>query len=303
MKDKQTIFLTTLFVIILFSTYLFGYRVLLLAFVNLIAGYATEAVFFKKKPQKDNHITAILYTLILPPMFPFHLSIFGIVFGVFFAKCVYGGYGFNIFNPALVARVFLHVSFNKELTTVWTRPLVTGWGGFATYIGQQTTVITSATPLLNYRWSGQTTLLSKLFFGLTEGSIGETSAFLILIVGIVLLIKKIISKEIVLGILASYFLISYVAIYLLEMNVQEPLYAVFSGGFLFGVFLMATDPVTSPKTKIGKYLYAVLIAFITFSLRTFAVFPGGMMFAILSANMLTPIMDVYLTKYLIRGEV
>lgn len=293
MKNNKLLFCILMIVLLLFSTYLFGYRVLILAIINISAASLTEYLFSRKKFNRDTLITGLLFTLILPPAFPFHLSIFGIIFGVFIGKLVYGGSGFNIFNPALVGRVFLHVSFNKEITTLWTKPISNTYGGFISYIGEQTDVLSSATPLLQFRWSGEETSIYKLLFGFTSGSIGETCAALIIIIGLILIFKKIISKEIIFCILATYLLINIISFYMLNLDVQNPINALLSGGLLFGAFFMATDPVTSPKTKYGKYLYGFLIGIIAYSLRTYASFTGGIMFAILFGNMITPLINIY----------
>lgn len=303
MKNNKLIFSCLLTILLIFSVFIFGYRVLILAVINVIAAHLTELLFSRKKFNFEIYITSILYTLILPPSLPFQLSIFGITFGVFFGKLVYGGSGFNIFNPALVARIFLHVSFNKEMTTLWTRPLTNTLGGFATYIGQSTDSVSSATSLLTFRWTGEETALSKLFFGFTEGSIGETSAALILVIGLILIIKKIISKEIVFSILATYLLINTISFYIIKASVQNPLNAFLSGGLLFGAFLMATDPVTSPKSKWGQCTYGILIACITYALRTYGLFAGGIMFAILFANMMTPLINKFTSPLSIQEEV
>lgn len=296
MKKKKLYFSILLSILIIFSTFLYGYRVIILTSINLIAAHLTEYCFKKKKMNTDILITSMLYTLILPPHLAYHLSVFGIVFAVFIGKLVYGGSGYNIFNPALVGRIFLHVSFNKEMTTLWTKPITESFGGFIQYIGVQTEAVSSATPLLTFRWTGIETPIRKLFFGFTEGSIGETSALIIIFIGLILLIKKIISFDIVMSILLTYIAVNVTCFYVFNLNVQNPIHALFSGGLLFGTFLMATDPVTSPKSKFGKYIYGFLIGLISFLLRTYGLFAGGIMFAILFGNMMSPILDVVFLK-------
>ena len=293
MNRNKLLFCLFLIILILFSTYIFGYRVIILALLNTSVALLVECVLGKKKLNTDLFITSLLYTLVLPPHFPFILSVFGISFGIFIGKLVYGGSGYNIFNPALVGRVFLHVSFNKELTTIWTQPVTNAYGGFTTYLGERIDVISNATPLLTFRWSGEETSIAKLFWGMTEGSIGETSAALIILIGVILLLKKIISKEIVFSIISTFLLLNCIGFYMFNWHVQNPINALFSGGLLFGTIFMATDPVTSPKSKYSKYIYGITIGVITFSLRTYASFAGGIMFAILFGNMITPILDIY----------
>jgi len=281
--------------LVLFSVYLFGLRILALLAVNIISAGLTEILFQKKRKKtysKEFLISAIIFTLILPPRVSFGISIIGMVFGIFFGKLVYGGYGHNIFNPALVGRVFIHASFVNEMRLEWTHPVEGFWGGFAVYIGKSVSGISGATPLQAYRWSGQTPDLFKAFFGFTEGCIGETSAFLLIIIGCVFIYKKIISKEVVTSILMMYFVLNLFGYLFLESNIINPMYGMISGDLLIGSVIIASDPVTSPKTKEGRILYGMVIGTIAFSIRSFSLFTGGIMFAILIGNMLSPILDI-----------
>lgn len=301
-KDKLNfkIVIWSLALLVLFAVYLFGLRVFVVLGANIIAALFTEFVFQRKKAQKISKeilITAMIFTLILPPKIPLELSIYGMIFGVLFGKCVYGGYGYNIFNPALVGRVFLHASFAKEMTAVWTRPVAGTLGGYGDYLGKTVSAVSRATPILSYKWSGEEPNLFKLAFGFTEGCIGETSAVIIGLIGVVLLYKKIISKEIVFSILLTYLLLNYITYEFVDDNIINPVYGVLSGGLFFGTVFMANDPVTSPVTKGGKIIYGVTIGIITFFIRTYSLFTGGIMFAILIGNMITPVLDIYVKAF------
>jgi len=237
-------------------------------------------------------VTAMLYTLTLPPKIPFELSATGIVFGVFFGKCIFGGYGYNIFNPALVGRVFLHISFTKYMTVMWTKPISGGLAGFTEYLGKPISAVSSATPMLAFRWTGAETDLIKLFLGNITGSLGETSALLLILLGLFLMYKKIISKAVVFSILGSFATISTIAYFIDGKTFMNPVSSLLTGGLLLGTLFMATEPITAPKTLGGKIVIGILVGLITFTLRYYSLFTGGMMFAILIGNMFTPILDI-----------
>lgn len=292
--------LMSLIVLTLFSAYVFGLRVFVVLSVNLITAFIVEYLYEKgrgKRVSKTVVVTAILFTLTLPAKIPLDVSVIGVAFGVLFGKCIYGGDGYNVFNPALVGRLFVHVSFTKEITAVWTRPVPGFFGGYADYIGRTVNAVSSATPILSHRWTGEEPGVMKLLTGLTEGCMGETSAILLLAIGGVLLYKKLISLEIVISILAAYGILGAVGYATTGGMFLNPIYGILSGGVLFGTILMATDPVTSPRKKPARVLYGIIIGIVIFLIRSFSLFTGGTMFAILVGNMLTPILDISVKRY------
>ena len=151
--------------------------------------------------------------------------------------------------------------------------------------------------MLLFRDTGEMTSLLKLIVGNVSGSIGETSAILILLAGIYLVYKKVASWEIMAGVFLGFIGLSS-GLYLLgNSQIPTPLFGVLAGGFLFGAIFMATDPITAPKTKEGKWIYGILIGIVTVIIRGYALFAGGMMFAILIANTFAPIIDVGVKSY------
>lgn len=280
--------------IILFSVYTFGWRVFLLLLVVSAFGILTEYIFEKKNNKKVSEaviVTCILYTMTLPPTTPYWIAVVGIVFGVMFGKEVFGGFGRNVFNPALVARAFVYVSFPAPLTISWVKSSLSLPGGFATYLNEGIDLISQATPMLIFRDGGGLSSYMDLLFGNVSGSIGETSGILILLAGIYLIYKKVASWEIMAACFTGFISLSGILYLLGNPNIPNPLFGVLAGGFLFGAIFMATDPISAPKTKEGKWIYGILIGIVTVIIRGYSLFAGGVMFAILIMNTFVPIID------------
>lgn len=291
---KQTMMrkvLYSLVPIILVGTYFYGLRVLLLHGLVTFLACSVEWIFVRKTTRKISEaviVTAILYTLTLPPRIPFWIASLGIIFGVLFGKMVFGGFGKNPFNPALVGRAFIYVSFPHFMTVEWIEPVNKLLGGFTTY---SVDALSQATPLLMYRSSGTVLPYKDLLLGNVAGSIGETSGLLIILAGIYLLWTKTASKETTFSLLISFLITDAAFYYSGFSQVPHPLYGLLAGGLLFGAVFMATDPISSPKTKEGKMIYGTIIGIITVVIRGFALFAGGIMFAILIGNTFAPIID------------
>lgn len=292
-KMMRTVVLS-LIPIIIGSIFFFGWRALMLLFVVTVFGVGTEYLFEKRNKKKISEavfVTCILYTMILPPSIPYWIAVVGIVFGVMFGKSVFGGFGRNVFNPALVARAFVYVSFPAPLTMQWSKASSGFPGGFATYITERVEVVSQATPMLTFRNSGDMVDYKNLLIGNISGSIGETSAILIILAAIYLIYKKVASWEIMTGTLLGFLGLGSILYFTGNTEIANPLFALLSGGFLFGTVFMATDPVSGAKTKEGKWIYGIMIGVITFIIRTYSLFTGGMMFAILISNTFVPIID------------
>jgi Na+-transporting NADH:ubiquinone oxidoreductase subunit B len=223
--------------------------------------------------------------------------IVGIVFGVVFGKEVFGGFGRNVFNPALVGRAFVYVSFPAFLTGQWTQNFSSVLGGFTAWVGSPIDELASATPMLIYRASGEMVEYWKLLVGYVSGSLGETSALIIILAGIYLLVTKTASWETMLSTTLSFIVFDTIFNFINSQSVPNPVFGILSGGFLFAVVFMATDPISSPKTKEAKFIYGSIIGLVTVVIRGFALFSGGVMFAILIGNTFAPILDE-LVKYL-----
>ncbi|GAU79379.1 RnfABCDGE type electron transport complex subunit D [Fusibacter sp. 3D3] len=274
--------------------YFFGLRVLILLIVVTLFACLTEWVFVRNKAQKITEavfVTAILFTMTLPPQTPYWIAIIGIIFGVLFGKMVFGGFGKNPFNPALVGRAFIYVNFPKFMTVQWTQPVDGFFGGFTSYLGKPIDAITQSTPMLIYRATGETAPLKDLLLGNIAGSIGETSALLILLMGIYLIYTKAAAKETIFSVIIGFLIMDSAFYFSGFQQVPSPIYGLMAGGILFGAVFMATDPISSPKTFQGRIIYGLMIGCITVIIRGFALFAGGIMFAILIGNTFAPILD------------
>jgi Na+-transporting NADH:ubiquinone oxidoreductase subunit B len=156
--------------------------------------------------------------------------------------------------------------------------------------------------MLIFRESGKMAEYSNLFIGQVSGSLGETSAILIILSGIYLVYKKVAHKETILSVISGYLIMSS-SLYIIGVSqVPNPIWGLLSGGLLFGAVFMATDPISSPKTFEGRIIYGLMVGGITVIIRAFALFAGGIMFAILIANVFVPIIDVGVKSIKKRGE-
>ncbi len=242
-------------------------------------------------------ITGILYGLTLPPGLPLWMVVLGGVVGVGLGKFLFGGLGFNAFNPALVGRAFLQAAFPVSMTT-WYEPL--GAARFSTLPSSVLTMpfatptydtISGATPLAAMKFDGNITESTDLLMGLTSGSLGETSAILILLGGIYLIARNMMNWRITASILATVFLMSG-AMYLVDSSAYpSPVFMLFAGGLMLGAVFMATDMVASPMTNIGCVIYGTLIGFLVVVIRLWGGMPEGVMYAILIANAVSPHID------------
>ncbi len=307
MKQKmmRTVLLS-LVPIALASVYLFGWRLMMLAALVALAAALAEYLVMrsisgdKAKVSEAVFVSAALYTLSLPPRTPVWIALVGIVFGIVFGKAVFGGFGRNVFNPALVGRCFIYIAFPHQMTMTWLQPFSALPGGFVNWTAAADAV-TSATPIITYNTAGVLTPSLNLFLGTIAGSMGETSALLILLAGIFLVVKKVASWQLMVSTVVSGTLFSAVLHYLgvthaSGMLAAPPLFALLSGGFLFGAVFMVTDPVSAPKGREAKWIAGSLVGLITVIIRTFSLFTEGMMFAILIVNALTPLVELQVKK-------
>ena len=295
---KQPIMMRMIYALIplaVVSIYFFGWRSLLVLAVVNIVGFLSEYLFariYKQKVSAAVFVTNFLFALSLPPSIPIWMASVGIIFGVIFGKMVFGGFGRNVFNPALTGRAFIYVSFVVPLTSTWLKPAGGMLGGFARF---STDAVTQATPL-RLLAAGKNVPLIKLILGNTSGSFGETCAVLIVISGIYLIWKKTASFRIILSGIIGFLAFETLFWALGVEGVTDPAHAFFAGSFLFGIVFMATDPISaSQTTNAGRWIYGALIGILTPLIRTFSVWPAGITFAILIANMFAPLLD-YMIK-------
>ncbi|MFN3284155.1 MAG: RnfABCDGE type electron transport complex subunit D [Pseudothermotoga sp.] len=265
-----------------FSFYLYGTRVLWLGIFVFSVGILTEYMMERQKNKPVSEavlVTCSLFLLSLPPLTPWWIAVIGIFFGVFFAKEVYGGFGRNIFNPAIAARLFIYISFPTFMTTQWLLP--------------RTDTLTSATPLDLLR-TGQSMDLKNLLLGIRPGAIGESSILLIALAAIYLIFTKTASFRII----ASTFLSASALTFLLNMFKigPSPFPMLLSGSFLFVTVFMATDPVSAPKRKESQWIYGVIIGVCTVLIRSFSLFSEGTSFGVLIGNTFASLLDEILPK-------
>ncbi|MCX7908785.1 MAG: RnfABCDGE type electron transport complex subunit D [Ignavibacteria bacterium] len=271
---------------IISSVIFFGFYQLVVIGTCCVFSVATEYVIKKLRKQKitimdgSAFLTGLLLGLILPPNYPLSHCALGSIFAIGIGKEIFGGLGFNIFNPALVGRAFLQASFPVE-TTTWVKPKLA------------VDTVTSATPLAQFKFEKVIADVSHLFFGNVSGSLGETSALAILIGGLFLIIIRVANWEIPLSMIIGMVCFQGILWVIDPTKYANPLFHILSGGFLFGAFFMATDWVTSPITKKGMWLYGIAISLLIVVIRNFGGLPEGVMYAILLMNAATPLINRY----------
>lgn len=266
----------------LFGIYNFGIRAAILILVCIIACVASEGIYeyfmHKTLTIKDLSavVTGILLALNLPVQLPIWMAIVGSVFAIIIVKQLFGGLGQNFMNPALGARCFLLLSFTGPMTNFACKYL---------------DGVSGATPLAVLKNGGSPELID-LFIGQTAGTIGETSAIALIIGGVYLIIRKVISYQI------PVFYIGTVAVFTAiyaAVTGQDILYFVgahiFGGGLLLGAFFMATDYVTSPITSNGKIVFGIILGLLTSIFRLFGPSAEGVSYAIIFSNLLVPLIE------------
>lgn len=308
LKQKMmTRVLISLLPILLLSIYLFGLRTLVLLAVVSITGILCEYGIMrlingqKAKVSEAVLVTCLLFTLTLPPSVPYWVAMVGIAFGVVFGKCVFGGFGKNIFNPALVGRCLIYVSFPAHMTIAWSEPFSSFPGGLIRWSGSAD-ALTSATPMLSFNKDGVITDYLRLFLGNIAGSLGETSALLIIIAAIYLIATKTASWKIIVSTISSFAVLSTI-LYFTGAIQTDPLFSLLSGGFLFAAVFMATDPISAPKQDSSKIIYGILIGTIALIIRSYSLFTEGIMFAILIVNAFVPLIERNVKSFKNRKKV
>jgi len=269
--------LVALFPAALAGVIFFGWRGLLTMVLGMLSAMVAEAVILKQKNifgDGSAAVTGLLLAMTLPPAPPWWLVVIGGVVAIVIGKQVFGGLGNNIFNPALVARAILMASWAGHMTT-WQRPL---------------DLATAATPLAA---GVESTSFINLFVGAVPGSLGETSAFALLLGAAWLFYKGHIDWRIPGGYLGTVFLMGFFfdgSGSLMEM-ISMGLFHLLAGGVMLGALFMATDMVTSPVTPKGRLIFGIGCGFINMLVRLFGAYPEGTTFAILLMNALTPLLD------------
>jgi electron transport complex protein RnfD len=252
--------------------------------ICLACAWLTEAVGCRLRGRRSTlgdgsaTVTAIILALSLPPRLPWFATVAGTLAAVAIGKLVFGGLGCNVFNPAMVGRAFLMLAFPVEMTR-WAEP----WTVHAT---------TQPTPLAAAKFSGQLTELTPLFLGNVGGSSGETSALAAIVGGMWVLGRRVADWRLTVGMLVG---LAGMAWLQTLATGDEPSLGVAqhlcSGGALFAAFFIVTDPVTSPLTPSGRWIFGFLVGCLTMTIRWFGGYPEGVMFSVLLANALVPLID------------
>ena len=296
-----------------FGVYAFGLSAAALIAVVTASCLATEQLFNRLAGREGTLgdgsaiITGILLALTLPPGFPLWMGAIGGFVAIGLGKALFGGLGQNPLNPALVGRAFLQAAFPVAIST-WTPAFVDGrfshlipaslalpfmkppaaalWQGHL-----PVDFVSGASPLALYKFEHVMTPPLDLFTGMTSGSVGETSAWLILVCGAYLAARRMLDWRIPVGVLASAFFAAG-ALHLVDaQHYPDPLFMLLSGGLMLGAVFMATDMVGSPVTPLGVWLYGALIGVLTIVIRVFGGLPEGVMYAILLGNAATPLIE------------
>jgi len=278
--------------LVMASIYLFGWRSLVLAGLVMLCGVFTEALFTfpRKKPVTSAvFVTGLIFTLSLPPTIPFWMAVIGIVAGVALGKMMFGGFGQNVFNPAMVGRCFIYITFPLQMTNQWMEPYWGSLGGLTRWSASLDSV-TLATPLDVIR-EGESVPWQDLLLGCTSGSIGEMSAILILLGGAYIVYKKAASWRLVLSCLLGGIVSSGILRAAGFAQIMDPVTTLLAGSFLFGAFFVVTEPVSGAKTKTGQLIYGSMIGALVVVLRGFSNFSEGVMFSVLIMNAFVPILD------------
>lgn len=296
-----------------YAIWLFGISALALIVTTTATCVLTEHIFCRLAHKRTTvgdysvAITGLLLGLVLPPGMPLWMAVVGGFIAVGPGKMLFGGLGFNAFNPALVGRAFLQAAFPVAITsytpahtlhrfTQWIpsslawplmkAPPLTDWMAKA-----RVDAFTGATPLMLEKFEHITTNAWTLFSGGRAGSAGETSSILILLCGAYLIARKMMDWRIPAAMLSSAFLVASLFHLANPERYPSGAFVLFSGGLLLGAMFMATDPVASPVTPLGMWIYGALMGLITVLIRFEGGLSEGVMYAILLGNAVSPLID------------
>lgn len=281
------------------SIYFFGPSAILVLLASVAGCLITERMFGSNPgsiADGSAMITGLLLGLTLPPGFPLWMAFIGGVFGMGFGKIIYGGLGQNIFNPALVGRAFLQAAFPVAITTWPSRTehwwTLQGDNLALPFMSPVVDTATSATPLGNLKFGDDpvATPLLDLLLGTTNGSLGETSAVLILLGGIYLAWRGHLNWHIPVSIFVTTFAVSGL-FYAIGISQFTPWFMLFSGGLMLGAWYMATDMVTSPLSTKGCWVFGFGIGLLVVIIRIWGGLPEGVMYAILLMNAMVPFIN------------
>ncbi|MGB9615789.1 MAG: RnfABCDGE type electron transport complex subunit D [Desulfomonilaceae bacterium] len=293
--------------VMLLSIYTFGLRGLLITLVSVASCVVVEALSQKALGRRitvgdgSAVLTGILMAFVIPPGVPYWLPIIGAVAAIFIDKQLMGGLGYNVWNPALVGRAFMMAAFPVAMTSAWIPPVDWAKSSLGVYLaGGSVDAVSTATPLyvlkhygfaaLTQQFGGILQIYEKFFVGFMPGCIGETSALLLLIGGLFLMARGIITWHIPVSTLASAGVLAWIFGGETWFS-GDPLLHILSGGLMLGAFYMCTDYVTSPTLKSAQIVFGCGVGVLTMLIRLKGGYPEGVCYAILLMNCLTPALD------------
>lgn len=290
----------------IFAVYSFGLCALLLLATSVFSCVFAEHLLCRLSSKESTvndwsaAITGLLLGLTLPPGFPLWMTFMGGVLAISLGKFIFGGLGYNVFNPALVGRAVLQAAFPVAITT-WnpafspdrlsTLPSSTFTFPF---MEPQVDGISGATPLAAFKFDHVTTDISDLALGFIGGSTGETCALLIVAGGGYLVIRNMMNWRIPVSVLVSVFVLSGILYLVDKSTYPSPFFMIFSGGLMLGAVFMASDMVASPITSLGVIIYGIIIGVLVVVIRIWGGLPEGVMYAILLANAISPHIDRFI---------
>ncbi|MDT8334993.1 MAG: RnfABCDGE type electron transport complex subunit D [Desulfurivibrionaceae bacterium] len=290
--------------LLILSVFVFGIQTLIITGVSVLScvgvEYLSQKWLGRPVTVSDGSavVTGMLLAFVIPPGVHYLMPILGAVMAIYIGKHLLGGIGYNIFNPALLARAFLVATFPVAMTSAWLPPLENM--AIFSYLGSSIDAVSTATPLALLKEQGMTAFTAQygtaanfytdFFLGWRPGSIGETSGLLIVLSGLYLLYRGYITWHIPVSVIGSVALLSW-AFGGETLFGGDPLLAVLSGGVLLGAFFMANDYVTCPTDKTAQLIYGIGIGALTVLIRLKGGYPEGICYAILLMNPMSTVFD------------
>lgn len=274
---------------------MYAVRQLAMCVVSCVAAEILFESMRRRRPRIDNLsavVTGLILALSLPGTAPWYVAVVGSAAAIGLGKAVFGGLGQNIFNPAMVGRAFVMICFASAM-------------GATAYQDADSHVdaITQATPMTALEQTGEAASLTKLFVGNTNGSLGETSALACLIGGLYLLIRRSAAWQIPAGVLLATAALAGLQNVLNPDAAWTAIHHLMGGALLFGAFYIATDPVSSPITPKGRFIFGLGVGALVMLLRVFSGYPEGVMFAVLLMNSVTPLINRWTIPRPVGGPV
>lgn len=284
--------------VVLAGLWMFRGGLLVQLLICVVSCAAAEALFtyMRRRPLPLGDFSAVvtgaILGLSLPSGAPWYVGVIGSFAAVGLGKVVFGGVGANLFNPAMVGRAFVMIAFPAAL-------------GASAYVLPESGIagLTAATPLTAMKQTGASAPLLDLFLGLTNGSVGETSALACLLGGAYLVIRRTASWEIPAGIVAAVLVLGGIGDLTRGASDWTVLHHLCSGSLLFGAFYIATDPVSSPLTPRGKWIFGIGVGALVLLIRSLSGYPEGVMFSVLLMNAVTPLINRWTVPVPVGGSV